>query len=157
MYIDPDEFLGTVTQAETIVDNNTVTITAKGYSPAVIKGTFTAIHARSFPKNTERDRIKALLKDAQKDFASDMPVSYKQFSEATDLLAIILGKDTGAGQQVLELRHHLLSTSKLHDHGGGSSSSSSVVPGSSSSSSVTPGSSSSSSSSTPGSSSSSSS
>ena len=144
MYIDPDEFLGTVTQAETIVDNNTVTITAKGYSPAVIKGTFTAIHARSFPKKTERDRIKALLKDAQKAFAGDMPVSYKEFSEAIDLLAIILGTGTGAGKQVLELRHQLLNSSKLQGHGGGSSSSSFVLPGSSSSS-VTPPSSSSSS------------
>ena len=155
MHVDPDELLGVLKQAETLVDNNTVTITAKGYNAAVIKGTFTAIYARLFPLKTERDRIKALLKDAQGAFAGGTPAGYKEFSEGIDLLAIILGTGTGPGKQALELRHQLMDNSKLHDHGGSSSSSSSVVPGSSSSS-VTP-SSSSSSSVTPGSSSSSSS
>jgi hypothetical protein len=107
-YIDPDLLHSAMDELTTFVTDNDATITGKGLVTATVKANLATINTDLTGKKGARDKQRTILAVAQQAFADSAATNYTSFSSMVDSVAGAVGKTTPLGQQVLNIRKHVL-------------------------------------------------
>lgn len=103
-YHDPDEVLGAYEGLLSMVDKHAAILTTKGINSATIKSSLTSGRNDLSAKRSLRNDKKTELAVAQHNFETSGTTNYSALSDAIDMVAGALGKQTAEGQQCLNLR-----------------------------------------------------
>jgi hypothetical protein len=106
-YVDPDLLHSNLDSLITYVEENSALLTTKGLNPATIQTNLTTVNDDLTGKKGKRDAKKTELTTLQQTYADSAATNYTAFSNAVDIVAGALGKETPAGKQVLHYRKNV--------------------------------------------------